>query len=492
MPNPTVGQKLFLQCLWAPPEETRALWKQIECLTPDQLPAQQYRLRSLLHAPLSTVFSISELPLLQDMAQDRQEAIEANQRMIAQYGEARRALDAAGVSHFPLKGMDLLHRFSDQTRARAMGDVDILVPPRGREIGLRALIQLGYRYLDPIAEEFADLLKERTLQRGQERYLDYHFSALDWDLSPKRLEKAWELLEKDKQKIAGVELMPLGACFFYTCLHGYADFVERERIAWVYDAFLCLKQMQQPTHWDLCFSLAELHRVELLFFQSMQLLGEFGVPHLPPWPGNPPRRNRFARIQMQTLQAGRKRDRALLNRVCGLWRRYQLALWAGGENAWSLSPWRYLRFVLHRPVVEFLMRWNLAAVLVVSSMGWGAACGPKPEKYTIEGLTAYSSPAGSEPACPEETKPKNEFYTYDAPAPEPKRPQELSIFEDSDQILEARSNESLFELRDSTPEVEAFTPRRDPEPEAEVEEEEEKDRVSSRVKQILQRTRKNH
>jgi hypothetical protein len=137
---------LLLRAATGPPADTRAAWRRWRAAggTLDALDPGAARLGPRLYGALRRAgVDDPDLPRLKGMWRH---AWAANQRTFAGAAGALAALREAGVPALVLKGAALVHLHLDGAGDRQMADVDVLVPPAGRDAALAALHDAGWRF----------------------------------------------------------------------------------------------------------------------------------------------------------------------------------------------------------------------------------------------------------------------------------------------------------------------------------------------------------
>jgi len=343
-PDPT--QHLLLQVCLSPEVEARAAWeKWIRSVNLDRLDPASSRLLPLL-AQRVTALRIQhrELPRLAGVLRH---AWANNLTLRRQVERLLNEFSTEGVDHLLLKGFPLAFDIYPNPGARAMDDVDVLIPVERAWEMLARLQRNGWTPLQKVPVRRSSRPAEEALcfQHGVAfrspdggLHIDLHWYALEECSYPGADTGFWSR----KRRIRGVEnawqLSPADQ-LLHICVHGLR-LNPISSIRWIPDALLILRRHAADIDWDVLFAETGQRRLFATMQHALNYLAEF-APELVPTKVL----QRFGNQHVTLLEWAAHRGNvgtSMLTQFAATWQRYRRM--TPQRNAWT-RPFGFSRFL---------------------------------------------------------------------------------------------------------------------------------------------------
>ncbi|MBN1587342.1 MAG: nucleotidyltransferase family protein [Candidatus Omnitrophica bacterium] len=280
-----------------------------------------------------------------------------NQRYLQEYKRLSEVFEAASISMMPIKGADLLQRYSSQNQSRPMADIDILVQPQDVEAAAELLCSQGYQ------EELLGCRREYWQQSGYHRsflkpgigvgagiFVELHWLLDNPRPGPVLLPELWERSAPQAEHVHHVRRMSPEDVLFALALHN-RRFAFSLSLKMAFDTADLLRRHEGDFDWDYVLKTARNGKMRAtLFFCLSQAALFFGARIQDPiWKALGISMLRRSRIQNLLLGCTEYEYSAKKNK--------QLFL----RTHWLLHDnyWEPLRYILQIPQEQFAKYYGL-------------------------------------------------------------------------------------------------------------------------------------
>lgn len=279
--RPTPDQEALLDAILAPPAETEAAYRRWRARVDlDEVDRGSFRILPALSRALARAG-------VEDEETDRlrgvyRQALYKNHLLADRALAAARALQAHGVEVTFLKGMPLAHLYYQDRGARAMSDVDLLVPPALAGHAAWVLQRHGWRPQVAAPRDVLGIHHSLGFHDRRELALDLHRATSLYGVWRPAAE-ARLVADRLPFRVGDVEAWTLGptAMLFHVLVHG-SGWNPVPPLRWVLDAHAVLRSDLGPIDWERLVQLALDLRVARHLLDPLEYLARrFGVevPH---------------------------------------------------------------------------------------------------------------------------------------------------------------------------------------------------------------------
>jgi hypothetical protein len=278
---PTETQQLLLRAaLLDAPAATEAFARWRDTARLDSLDGASYKLLPLLYGNL-TRLGIDD-PLLPQMRDCRLRSWSANQQLFFKSAAFLGELRQAAIPALVLKGVALANLYYQDTGARPMADLDLLVPP-GKFFELsNRLLREGWKETDghALADFDINAMPSFGFVRADGFSVDVHCHVLHADCSPGADDPFWARAVPWTLRQTPTSTLAPEDHLLHVISHG-VRWCDVAPFRWIADAWWILARSRVGFDWDYFIERARFHEVHLSMLHGLDLMNRITPLDLP-------------------------------------------------------------------------------------------------------------------------------------------------------------------------------------------------------------------